>query len=1069
MAVKFSTSTNIIRDARKELNYIATSNAERAALTISESFKKGIHSYTLIGSYGTGKSTFLWALEQTLSGKKNLLPCKISQANGPVKVLNFVGVYQSLIEHFTEEFNIKNDFKGNQRILDALYQEYDKVKNKNGLLVIVIDEFGKFLEYAAKFEPEKELYFIQQLAEFANDVDRNILLITTLHQNFEAYSFGGLNETQRQEWRKIKGRLKEITFNEPAEQLLLLAAKRLSQLTKRSKAASSKSATVGKLEEKHHVFNTDKKLIKEIADSLAPLDFFSAFILTLSLQRYGQNERSLFTFLETEKLNTNNFRIPDIYDYLLNEYYSHLTSKGNTDYSQWAFMRHAIERCEAELDTHVEEGTQVLKTIGLLGLFGSKGARIDDAFLENYFKLSESNINVSVSLTKLKKAKIVRYNRYNNSYKIFEGTDVNIEDELLHAANDLADEIDLTKKLKEYFDLPFINAKSFSYRTGTSRFFTFDIIDELPSNEPEGEIDGYILLIFNDKIKIEDVKQHSLNKGQPNLYAYFKNSKQVRDLVFDIEKSRLVKEKNVDDKVARRELDNIIHYQRQLLNHFVWDAFYSGDVEWIFNGRPTAIKNSGELNRVLSDVCDAIYHKTPIFRNELINRHSISGPIHAARKNFFAALVNNSFDEDLNFPKENFPPEKTIYITLLRETKIHVKSDDGTWEFSEPSKRSAFYHLWQASEEFLTSCQVEKRPLTAFYEALSQKPFKLKQGFLEFWIPTYLFIKRDDYALFGDQGYMPEINEAILYLFTRNAKEFYIKTFDVRGVKLNLYNRYRQFLQLQKEPRASNKSFIESIRPFLVLYKQLPDYTKKTNRLSPETLAIRKAIENSQDPEKVFFEDFPKALKTDIKQLSTSKETLENYIANLQTAIRELRTALDELVERIEYFLTKEVLGDKKLKFPEYKTILQTRYSSLKEHQLLSKQRTFLMRINSPLDDRKSWVASITHAVLNKPIEQIKDEDEELLKDKLLFMVQEMDNLSEIQSQKREEGEQIIKLDLTTEEGLIKNFIRIPKSKKEEAKKLQTEIKKHLGKDKRVNIATLSELLKDQLKQDGKD
>ena len=400
----------------------------------------------------------------------------------------------------------------------------------------------------------------------------------------------------------------------------------------------------------------------------------------------------------------------------------------------------------------------------------------------------------------------------------------------------------------------------------------------------------------------------------------------------------------------------------------------------------------------------------------------------------------------------------------MKETRIHVKSEGKYWDFAEPKKDSAFYNLWLASEQFLESCQSEKRPLVDFFDALSSKPFKLKQGFLEFWIPTYLFIKRDDFALYGDQGYIPEINESILYLFTRNVKEFYIKTFDVRGVKLNLYNRYRQFLQLKKEAKASNKSFIESIRPFLVLYKQLPEYTKKTNRLNPETLAIRKAIENSQDPEKVFFEDFPRALKTTVKQLSSSKEALENYIGNLQGVIRELRTSLDELIDRIELFLVKEALGDKKLKFPDYKVILQKRYHGLKEHQLLQKQRTLLMRINSPLDDRKSWIASITSAIIGKAIEHLSDEDEEILKDRLLFSIQEMDNLSEIDNQRKEEGEEIIKLDITTYNGLSKNIIRMPKGKQAEAKKQLLETKKSLGSDKRINVVVLTQLLKDRLK-----
>ncbi len=214
MAASFSPSVNIIRDAKKDLSYIVTPNAEQVALQITDAFKKGVHAFTLIGSYRTGKSSFLWALQQTLQNKTHFFGQGFL-TNGPVRIINLIGVHQSLIEHFAEQLEVKNSLKGNQKIFDALFQEYEKVRSKNGLLVIAIDEFGKFLEYAAKFDPDRELYFIQQLAEFVNDTDRNIILLTTLHQNFEAYSAIELSESQRQEWKKVKGRLKEITFRAP--------------------------------------------------------------------------------------------------------------------------------------------------------------------------------------------------------------------------------------------------------------------------------------------------------------------------------------------------------------------------------------------------------------------------------------------------------------------------------------------------------------------------------------------------------------------------------------------------------------------------------------------------------------------------------------------------------------------------------------------------------------------------------------------------------------------------------------------------------------------------------------
>ena len=71
METTYSPSINIIRDSNKNLNYLVTPNAENIAKQIANDFARGFHSFIMIGSYGTGKSSFLWAFEQTLNRKNN--------------------------------------------------------------------------------------------------------------------------------------------------------------------------------------------------------------------------------------------------------------------------------------------------------------------------------------------------------------------------------------------------------------------------------------------------------------------------------------------------------------------------------------------------------------------------------------------------------------------------------------------------------------------------------------------------------------------------------------------------------------------------------------------------------------------------------------------------------------------------------------------------------------------------------------------------------------------------------------------------------------------------------------
>ncbi len=229
---EYSPSINIERDFARKLNYIPTKNAIGVLNTIANDYKIGIRSFSLVGAYGTGKSAFLLGLQKSLTGKNKYFSLGKNQFDGVknYEFLNLTGQYESLIQNFAILFNIgkKRDYSAIEVL--AAIDVYSKKLTKAGkILVIVIDEFGKYLEYAAKYNPEKELYFIQLLAELTNNDEKNILFITTLHQDFNGY-LRSLSKSQRNEWDKVKGRLKQIPFNEPVEQLLFLAGERMSQI-----------------------------------------------------------------------------------------------------------------------------------------------------------------------------------------------------------------------------------------------------------------------------------------------------------------------------------------------------------------------------------------------------------------------------------------------------------------------------------------------------------------------------------------------------------------------------------------------------------------------------------------------------------------------------------------------------------------------------------------------------------------------------------------------------------------------------------------------------------------------
>ncbi len=1078
MQTNFSPSINIVRDFENEINYIPTSNSYRIFSQIINDYVIGTRAFTIIGSYGTGKSAFLLALEQYLNGKEEYFKALNGEFrdNYQFEFMNIVGEYSSIVDTFANKLKTKNNIFSNKFIFKELDKYYNLLTDNNKCLVIVLDEFGKFLEFASNNNPERELYFIQQLAEYANDSKKNILFITVLHQNFDEYA-RNLKKVQRQEWEKVKGRLKEITFNEPVEQLILLAAKRIEnknfQVPKNLKLVK-----LLKTIQSSKVFPLRTELSIELAKKLYPFDILSAAILTQALQQYGQNERSLFTFLESDdyfglkyfdKNNEPYYNLCSVYDYLSNNYFTLLTTKYNPYFFQWRAIHHSIDRIEATVDKNCVEAIKLVKIIGLLNIFARAGSIIDTEFLVDYSSLSLGIKNVEPIIIDLENKKIIRFLSYKKQFILFEGTDLDIEIAIQDAATKVSELTDIIAPLKRHFNFPYIAAKAVQYKFGTPRFFQFSFSDNIIEKKPEGQIDGIINLIFTEKLNKENVIAYSKKINEVILFGVYQNTERIKDILFEIRKTNYVIENIVDDRVAERELRNIIEFQKQELNQHVLNKLYesNNDIVWIYNGQEIDIINRARFNQILSEICEQIYFKTPVFKNELINREKIPSAISKARKNLMDALLKDWDKEDLGFSRNEFPPEKSIYLTLLKNTGIHRKNGEG-YILGEPTELS-FKSLWEASEAFLISTKVVRKSLNELVEILFLEPFKLKKGLIDFWIPIYLFIRRTDYALFSENRFVPELNSDVFDLIVKKPKNFYLKAFNIDGIKLDLFNKYRSFLKQKYKQKITHQSFIETIKPFLTFYQTLPEYSKKTNKLSKEALKIRETILKSTDPEKTFFEDFPTAFGYSLIKLNDSKKAFEDFFIQLQNAIQEIRICYDNLLDRIENFIINEFEININ-SFPDYKFEIQKRYASIKKQLLLPNQLNILSRINSPLEDKNSWLNSIVQSLIGKSLDKIDDNNEELVYDRISKMRMELDNYTEFSKLNIDiKKEDLIKIEITSlSKGRNEKTIRIPKIKSKQKNELNKKIQNVLSSDRTINIEILLNILNEQLKNEKK-
>lgn len=1067
--MKYTLSINIEQSTFKPENYIVTPNALGVVGHIVDAFNTGIHSFNIIGSYGTGKSSFLLALEDTLVNNSHILLSNKGQFNGynRFRFHKIVGDYTSLHRLLTERLfpNVPSE-----NLFENLSMFFARAEKRDEFVFIVIDEFGKLLEYAAKNNPEKELYVFQKFTEFMNSENRNAILLTTLHQNFNSYAHT-LSDSQRHEWNKVKGRFQEIVFNEPVEQLLYLAARRIERVPR--PILNKEFRAIYDLAQ-NTKFSSSSIGYDDTAVCLYPLDLFAAQALTLSIQRYGQNERTLFSFLEaTGEGSLQSFKdgkhitysLADVYDYDIYNFYSFL-SEINPDTAAWTGIRVALERIEGLFDSEIAENAiKLVKAIGMMNLFGNAGIRCSKNELSLYAKNALNIGEPETVIDLLTQHKIIRYAEYRSQYILFEGTDVNIDGELLKAAGIVPRSKDVVDKLIENFNLPIEFANAIYFRKGTPRYFEYVISDSPINRQPQNEVDGYINLVFNEALSLDKLKQETKNVKEAILYAYFKQADKIIDHIWMLEKLSYVQ--NIvdnNDKVAHRELKLLINHERTLLNASVLDALfrYGNDVVWVYRGNEVAIDTKTGFNKLLSHICDEVYHNTPIYINEMVNKHKPSGAMSLARVNYLMHLLESSAERNIGFEDGMFKPEKTIYLTLLKNTGIH-RHFLGAYELSTPHEES-FNALWNVCEEFFESTKEKPRKLAELICTLKARPFKLKQGLIDLWLPTYLIIKKNDYSLYNENGvFIPILNREVLDIMQKSPSGFQIKAFNVEGVKLDLFNKYREALSLSQDDEFTTTSLIETIRPFLVFYKRLNKYTKQTKRLKKTTLQFRNVLSVAKDPEKTFFEDLPRALGFKDSVIANNDEVLRSYVDLLQNAIRELRSCYVNLICRIENALI-EALNLKSSDFFQYKNELEERYSCVKIYLLTDRQKTILNRILSQSTDKITWYQSLAYVILDKQLENLLDEEETYLIDNLVHLFKELDKFVDISNNTLGQEDNFIRVEMISNDGVVSpQIVRLNNNKLNVAHKIEKQIDKLLSGDNEIDAYALLTILKKKL------
>ena len=862
-------------------------------------------------------------------------------------------------------------------------------RNGAGGLLVVIDELGKFLEYEAR-QGGDGVFLLQQLAERAyRGASANLLFFVLLHQGFDLYA-RGVGEKLKNDWAKVQGRFESVSFVEAPEQTLRVVAAAFSNsLTEPQRDSVRKSATrmaKALARAKALPSGLDLDAATHMFTSCYPIHPVSLLALPQLCQRFAQNERTLFSYLGSREphgfqdslasLTKFGDWIPPsrVYDYFVHNQPAVLADP--LTHRRWAEVVTAVERVEHSDGPNDNRGPQeprkvtLAKTVGVLNLISrSDGLKASEPILRQLFSTKRA---FSETIQSLLESSIVQYRRFSGEYRVWQGTDFDI-DERTDEEKDKLGEFDLAEALRHRAVAAPVLARRHSVRTGALRFFEVAFLDARSlSLVPTTDTDSPRIVFFLAEIRDDEVAfQRATSTAGPNeVWALQRNTKTIRVAIADVLALEGVQRSGQElaaDPVASREVRERLQAaraaERQILNGLIGNPTQS---DWFWRSERLAIASRRDLQQVLSGVMDCVYAQAPIIRNELINRDRLSSQAAAARNKLFQHMITEQAKPDLGI--EKYPPERAIYRSVLEAGCLHTETTAG-WALVEPSTENPLRlgPAWTRLNELFAASEAQPMSLEQFMEEFAKPPFGVKRGVFPVLFLHYYLLHRFEIALYDEGTYAPTLSYEHLERMLRRPDLFTFQRFRIEGIRVALFDEYSR--ALFGEVRDS-VNLLDLARPLTQFVLGLDEHAKKTRRLSETALRVRQAFFLSKAPEKFLFDALPAACGFD------DTSDFSGFAAKLVGALRELKDAQAALGEFMRRALCASFGLVDSMPLNELRGVLGGRCHGLDQYTVdVQGLRSFIRRVCESTASDQQWFDSILLFLGHKPAEKWTDQD----------------------------------------------------------------------------------------------
>ena len=895
--------------------------------------------FTWTGPYGSGKSSLAVALGALLNGNAALRRSAASALGEETasvvwdalpprskgwRVLPVIGRRERPAQVVGEAMKASGvaaadltDKWSDMQVLDALGRVASQHPRAGGGLIVLIDEMGKFLESAAY--DSSDIYFFQQLAEIASRSDNRLVVVGVLHQAFDEYAHR-LSRESRDEWAKIQGRFVDLAVNTQGdEQIDLLSRAIVSD--HRAERPSPVARWVAAAARTY----TSPQLAQTLEECWPLHPIVACLLGPISRRRFGQNQRSLFGFLNSSEpqgfqdflrnADDGDLYAPDLlWDYLrINLEPSIMASP---DGHRWASAVDALERCQAMGGE--ARHLQLLKVIALIGMFRERSGLTASKELLQWALTDSTAQEIEDDLARLMAWSLIIYRKFDDSYSVFDGSDFDIENAVTKALESIGD-VDFGR-LEALAGLQPVVAKRHYHETGAFRWFDVRIaplagVEETAGTyAPRNGAIGAFFLALPTQGESDEQARAAIRRAVDKAADWdvvvglpqgpWDVAALARELVA-LEQVRNESPELQGDRVARREMEARVSYLQGRLESELIKVFDSA--LWHRKGREPEQLPRRWLNALASELADDRFPEAPRLLNELLNRGKPSSSAVAAQNVLLRRMALHEGEERLGIG--GFSTEGGLFESLLEATKLYTRTPAG-WRFVSPDPIAGdscnLAPAWGAALRFLQDNTHRSVAVAEVYDIWRNSPFGIKDGLLPVLGVAFILSMRANVVFYRQGIFQSRMTDLDTDYLAKDPSDVRVRWMNLSDASRVLLSNMADIVRgMDEQHDLAPMEPIDVARGLISIYDRLPPWVGRTQRLSANAKRLRQLFKQASDPNRLIFDAIPEALSDGPP--NGEDEALRRITDNVRDGLTELYEAYGSMLHRLRETLLSEL------------------------------------------------------------------------------------------------------------------------------------------------------------------